>query len=475
MTVHTQTTAEAIQALRAACGDRIVLDEPVRREHSSDFGRLVERLPGAVARCASAEEVAEVVRFCRDAGLPIVPRGQAHTQTGQATTQGGVVLDTAAMQTIHAIDAEGLTATCDAGVVWRDLVVRAAEEDLVPPVLTNNLGVTIGGTLSMAGLGVASFRYGTQADNALELQVVTGAGEIVTCSRQENRELFDMVRCGLGQLGVITRATIRLRRCKPRVRMYTLVYDDLRAFMDDAAKLMADPRVHSLGGICSPAPLGFRSIGEGLELNVGVQGFAFWVYPMFLSVEHETGERPDDALLEGLRFHRHAHTGEMSQVEFCRRMEPMFELWRRSGYWDMPHPWMETVLPWDRAQEFIETVLANLPPGALGPGGHVLLWPSRTEASEVPLFKHPEGEVVLGWGILGCVPRQYLDEGLAKLDIASELSIWYGGKRYLSGYITFDTPERWAAHFGDAWPRLKEAKRRYDPDGIMAPGFIQYE
>ena len=59
--------------------------------------------------------------------------------------------------------------------------------------------------------------------------------------------------------------------------------------------------------------------------------------------------------------------------------------------------------------------------------------------------------------------------------MASELSIHYGGKRYLSGYITFDTAERWAAHFGDQWPRVYAAKRRFDPDGILAPGFIQYE
>lgn len=478
MTVHTPTTTEALAGLKDLLGDRLLLDEEVRQLYTSDFGRLVERLPGAVARPRSAEEVAAVIRACRESGLPVVPRGQAHTQSGQSTTLGGVVIDTALLQTIHEIDEEGLTATVDAGVVWRDLVIAATARGLVPPVLTNNLGVTISGTLSMAGLGVASFRYGSQADNAVELEVVTGAGDIVTCSREQNAELFDLVRCGLGQFGIITRARIRLRRCKPRVRMYTLVYDDLQVFMEDALVVMdpARPVFHTLGGICSPAPLGFRSIGEGLELGVGVQGFAHWVFPMFLTVEFGDGEEPDDAAnLSGLRFYRHAHTEDTSMIEFCRRMEPMFELWRRSGYWDHPHPWMETILPWDKAREYVETVLANLPPGALGAGGHVLLWPSRTEVSEVPLFKYPEGEAVLGWGILGAVPQSVLAEGLAKLDMASELSIYYGGKRYLSGYITFDSEERWAAHFGDVWPHMKEAKRRYDPDGILAPGFIQYE
>jgi FAD/FMN-containing dehydrogenase len=81
----------------------------------------------------------------------------------------------------------------------------------------------------------------------------------------------------------------------------------------------------------------------------------------------------------------------------------------------------------------------------------------------------------MGWGILPGVPRAFLQRGLAQLDMASEMSILYGGKRYLSGYITFDTAEKWAQHFGDQWPRILAAKRQFDPDGIMAPGFIQYE
>ncbi|MBV8201847.1 MAG: hypothetical protein JOZ15_14585, partial [Acidobacteria bacterium] len=164
-----------------------------------------------------------------------------------------------------------------------------------------------------------------------------------------------------------------------------------------------------------------------------------------------------------------------SQHEFCNRMDPVFELWRRGGYWDMPHPWMETILPWESAREYIEQVLAATPPQALGPGGHILLWPAYAATSEAPLFMHPAGEFVMGWGILPGVPRAFLQKGLAQLDMASEMSILYGGKRYLSGYITFDTVEKWSQHFGEQWPRILAAKQRFDPDGIMAPGFIVYE
>lgn len=468
----------AIRGLADRFGARIHLEDDLRNHFKSDFGRLVTRIPGAVARCANAVEVAEVVVYAREHKLPIVARGQGHTQSGQACTDGGIILDTSSMQTIHEIDPVGLTATVDGGVVWRDLVTASVAQGLVPPTLTNNLGVTVAGTTSVAGLGVASYRYGSQADNAIELEVVTGTGEIVVCSREVNRDLFDVARCGLGQFGIITKVKTRLRRCQQKVRMYHLLYDDLGKFMRDAEAIMkpGDTRFHTLESRSAAMPIFTRRIGEGMTLGVGQQMYAFWAYPMFLTVEYSEGENPNDqALLAGLEFYRHLCTEEYTQLDFCNRLIPVFDLWHRSGNWEMAHPWMEVILPWDKTQELVELIQSQLPPQALGPGGHVLVWPAHTGASDAPLFMRPPGDYVMGWGILPAVPFPFLDQALAQLDMASELAIAYGGKRYLSGYITFKTTEQWAAHFGDTWPMVCAAKKRFDPDGILGPGFIQYE
>ncbi|MEM9557421.1 MAG: FAD-binding protein [Acidobacteriota bacterium] len=483
MTLTDPTTAappsEAVQQLATALPHLIDLDPEVRLSFSTDFGKVVHRTPGAVARCADAEEVAAVVRFCREHGIPIVSRGQGHTQTGQSTTDGGVIFDTASMQTIHEVNTDELWADCDGGVVWRDLVAHVVPMGYVPPVLTNNLGVTVAGTTSVAGLGVASYRFGTQADSALEIEVVIGTGEIVRCSREQNRGLFDMVRCGFSQFGVITRIKTKIRPCKQKVRMYHLLYDDLGDFMRDAETVMdpEDDRFHTLESRCAPCPIFMKRIGDGLKLREGAQLYAYWTYPMFLTVEYEEGEEPDDdALLASMGHYKHLRTDEYTQLEFCNRLLPVFEIWHNSGNWEMAHPWVETVLPWDKAQEFIEFALDMLPPQSLGPAGHILLWPSRGDTSDAPLFKHPGGDFVMGWGILPAVPFKFLDMALEQLEMVSQLSIGYGGKRYLSGYITFSTPEEWQAHFGEeTFAAMKAAKAEYDPAGIMNPGVIQFE
>jgi len=368
---------------------------------------------------------------------------------------------------VLSIDAAAPDADCQAGVLWENLVKQTIPRGLVPPVLTNNLGVTIGGTLSVAGLGVASFRYGAQGDNVLEIEAVMGTGDTVICSETRDREIFDAVRSGLGQFGVITRARLKLRRCLPRTRTYFLLYDDLGALMRDARIAIEQDRFDDLESWCVPCPQGFRWAGPTKE------AFATWFFPLQATVEFDAASPPDDAArLAGLAPYRRVHTEDQAILQFAARLEPLFAVWKRSGYWSLAHPWMETVLPWGAAGIYIPQVLAGLPPTALG-GGHVLLWPCRGTVSRIPLFMVPSTPLVMGFGILPGVPPDLLPQARQRLNLASDLSIAAGGKRYLSGFIEFDRA-RWKQHFGARWDEVCRLKTRYDPDGILNPGFIDY-
>ena len=478
MTADSADLSKAILAFASEHSDWVLVDDTTKTENETDWGRWKFEIPGAVARPRNTQDVVTLVNYCRERGIAVTARAHGHSQSGQSTSDGGIVLDIKSMDTIYGIDQATGTVDCDGGVIWRVLCDYTVPRGYVPRVLTNNLAVCVAGTISVAGIGAASFRYGLQADNVTELEVVTGTGEVVTCSREVNSDLFDVVRCGYGQFGIITRAKVMIRECKPKVRMYHLLYDDLGVFMKDAERIMdpEDDKYHTLESRSAPCTIFTKRIGEGIELAKGMQTYAYWLYPLFLTVEYNEGEDPNDAeFIEGLSFYKNLGVVEYSQLEFLNRLEPIFELWHRAGAWEMAHPWMEVIMPWESAQSYIEFAQENLPPQALGAGGHVLLWPACTVSSDSPLFIHPQGKFNMGWGILPAVPQKFLDQALTSLDMASELAIGYGGKRYLSGYITFDTAEKWAAHFGDKWEMVCEAKARFDPDRILAPGFIQYE
>ena len=65
----------------------------------------------------------------------------------------------------------------DAGATWKSVLDATLTQGLTPPVLTNYLGLSVGGTIAVGGIGGSSSRYGMQTDNVLELDVVTGDGQ----------------------------------------------------------------------------------------------------------------------------------------------------------------------------------------------------------------------------------------------------------------------------------------------------------
>ncbi len=176
-------TASLASDLRALIAGQVADDQAARTDKSSDFGRMIHRLPAVVVRPASTDDVAAIVRYARRQSVPVATRGEAHTQSGQATVDAGILIDLTSLDRILSIDPSAPAADCQGGVKWETLARQAIPQGLVPPVLTNNLGVSVGGTLSVAGLGVASFRHGAQGDNVLEIEAVTGAGDVVVWMR----------------------------------------------------------------------------------------------------------------------------------------------------------------------------------------------------------------------------------------------------------------------------------------------------
>lgn len=449
------------QELSAKIAGQVLTDDAARDGASMDFGRVVKHRPAAVVHPVSTNDVATVMKFAGKYSLMVAARGCGHSQNGLSLSDE-IVLDLRGLDQIIEIDEARAQITCRAGATWRTVTNRLLPLGLSPPVLTNNLDVTVGGTLSTAGLGGASWRRGTQADHCLALEVVTGEGEIIRCA--EGSDLFDAVRGGLGRLGAITETTLELRRHQPRFRSYDLLYDDLGALLADLKTLMQDERFDYLESWCVPLPQGMRKV-DGRS-----QPFAQWFFPLHATLEvvDTAGNAAAQmrAKLAGLHYYKHVHTEEGDIGEFFARLDPLFDLWKAGGFWDYTHPWMECILPWSACEFYIRQITAQMQPQFLT-GGHILLWPARGSAASAPYFCCPDEEYVMGLGILPAVPKHMLERALPRLKQASQAAQMLGGKRYLSGWLDF-SPSDWKAHFGVQWEKMVALKQKYDPKAVLA-------
>ncbi|MFF4503102.1 FAD-binding protein [Streptomyces sp. NPDC001401] len=435
----------------------LVMDEASLAAASDDYGHIVHRRPTAVLRPGSVRDVVAMVRFCNTHRLPVAPRGQGHTTDGQAQVQDGLVIETATLADIDPLEPGSTTLTVGAGARWSEVAKATIAHGLTPPVFTDYLELSVGGTLSVGGLGGQTHRHGAQVDNVSELQVVTGAGEFLRCSPTLHPDLFHAVLAGLGQCAVIVGATLRLVRAPETVRHYLLPYDDLQTFLDDQRALVQEGRFDYVEG----------------QVSADADG-AFRVHTLeAVAYGPPVGPAPDDTVL--LRGLRHSPSGvqqsDLPYYDFLDRIAPGVEALKEAGLWTYAHPWLNLLLPGRSAAGLTGDVLDALTADDLGPGV-VLAYPLLRKRLTTPLLRTPDDPVPYLFAVLRATPPDdtaSVDRLLAANRRAYEATAGAGGTQYPVGSIPF-THADWRTHFGSAWPRLESAKHRYDPCGILAPG-----
>lgn len=433
----------------------LTVEQGPREEAADDYGHIVHDLPRAVLRPGSVNDVLVMVQFCREHGVDIAMRGQGHACYGQAQAGAGIVIDSRTLNRVHAVHSD--RAVVDPGITWGELLRETVLRGLTPPVLTDFMGLSVGGTLSGGGIGGASSRYGVQLDTALELQVVTGRGELVRCSARHNRDLFDTVLGGLGQFGIIVRATVALVPAPASARVFNLYYDDLGVYLADQLRLLSDGRFSYLEGQVQPRP-------DGTGWRYMVEGVSYFTPPTV----------PDDAaLLAGLSDNRsEAVVTTTTYLGWAFRLDPAVEYLKAIGDWYRPHPLLDVFVPASRASEVVGEALATLTPQDIGIGP-ILLYPVSTRRFTRPMFRVPNEPAAFLFSLLRTTAAS--DPALLTRQLASNRAIHdatlaAGGTWYPIGAIADYGPADWRWHYGPLWPRVAEAKRRYDPDHVLTPG-----
>lgn len=395
-----------------------------------------------------------MIRWSRDAHRKIAPTGQKHSVYGRAQVCDGLVIDMTALRAIHDIQSDRVVV--GAGAKWSDVLSATLPRGLTPPVLTDYLELSVGGTLVVGGVGGTTSRYGVQSDNVLELEVVTGRGLKVTCSPSVDTDLYDSVRAGLGQVGVITRATLKLIAAPEKVRRYMLTYPDLKTLLADERLLAGEQRFDAVQGAIVPLATG-------------------WTFRLDAARYFSGDNPPDDrAQLAGLSDDRAAaKLSDLSYADYLNRLAALEQLLRSNGQWFHPHPWLMTFVGDAKVEAVVSDELARLTPADLGTFGQVVLSAFRRSAVTSPLLRLPEDELTYAFNFV----RIPTTDSPAEADrlVRANRAIYQrirgaGGTLYPVSALPLSRDD-WCRHFGSAWARLRDAKQSFDPEHRLTPGY----
>ena len=251
-----------LSELQSLLGPSHVLTGADADGYVQDWRRRYRGAALAAVRPGSTDEVAGVVRLCLRHGVPVVPQGGNTGLCGGATPDASgsaVVLSTARLNRVRALDTDNDTITVEAGCVLQAVQEAAAEAGrLFPLSLAAEGSCTIGGNLATNAGGTQVLRYGNTRDLALGLEVVTADGEVwngLRGLRKDNTgyDLRDLYIGSEGTLGIITAATLKLypRPVASCTALLTL------SGIDDAVELLSRARA------------GFGASLTGFELMSG--------------------------------------------------------------------------------------------------------------------------------------------------------------------------------------------------------------
>ncbi|OKH97142.1 FAD-binding protein [Streptomyces sp. CB02056] len=426
--------------------------------HSHDFGRLTTTTPYAVLNPAGPHDIANIINYARHNGLKVAMNGQSgtgndlesHSNYGQAGAAGGISINARALNRIHTITPTN--ATVDAGVTWAQLTDAALAQNLTPPCLTDYLHLSIGGTISIGGIGSTVHKHGLQADTVESIEIVTGTGRILTATPTRNPDLFHTALAGAGQVGIITRATVKLIPAPTRALVLTLTYNDQHTFLTDQQTILNDGRFPSQVGEILIQP-------NGQPPRYKIEAVAHY---------NTTPPNPQ-TLLTGLNPTT-TETNDTTYRDYTYRADTFADTIKNLGYWNAPKPWLSLFLPATTTPTFLNQALPHITPDDIG-AGLLLCYPFHTNKLTHPLAITPNEPTTYLFDFLAFPhpntnPQPALTRNRTLYNTATQL----GAKRYLVGAIPNMTQTDWQNHYGPHWTTLTNAKNTYDPTHTLTPG-----
>jgi FAD/FMN-containing dehydrogenase len=440
-----------IPRLRDSFDGRVTApDDPGYDQARKVFYGKYDRRPAAVVRPIDAGEVARVVTLAAETGRELAVRSGGHSVAGHSTTDGGILLDLAAMTALE-LDLAGRTAWAQTGLTAGAYTTAVGAHGLATG-FGDTGSVGIGGLTLGGGVGYLVRKHGLTIDNLLAAEVVTADGRVVHTDDQHHPDLFWALRGGGGNFGVATRLQFRLHPLPSIVGGMLLLPGSAEAIEGLVAAARAAPEELSvIANIMVAPPMPFLPPSAHGKLVI----MALLAY----AGDAEAGERA----LAPLRALADPLADLVQPMPYAGLFEPaedieVVEESARSLFLDdLDHATAEAV---------VEHLGASTAPMAVAQlrvlGGAMARVPVEATA-----FAHRHRPIMAA---LGCVYELAADRPTHEA--------WAGGfaaalrrdgdPGVYVNFLTDEGPERVReAYPGPTWDRLIEVKRRWDPDNLF--------
>ena len=234
-----------IDALAAIVGRaNVITDADARAAYELDWTGRFHGTTTAVVRPGTTDEVADIVRWCRAAGVAIVAQGgNTGLVGGGVPTAGELVVSLRRMDAIDAVDVAARQVTAQAGATLAAVRMAANAVGLAYPIdLGARDSATIGGTVATNAGGLNLIRYGGTRDQLVGVEAVLGTGDVVRrmsgLVKDNTGYHLPSLLCGSeGTLGIVTAVRLALQpRYAHRVTAL-LAFADVQAAVDAVARL----------------------------------------------------------------------------------------------------------------------------------------------------------------------------------------------------------------------------------------------
>ena len=209
-------------------GEGVIAGEREMRPYESDGLTAYRQLPMVVVLPETTAQVAEVLRYCHDEGIRVVPRGAGTSLSGGALPLAdGVLLGMAKFNRIREIDFANRVAVVEPGVTNLAVSNAVAHEGFYyAPDPSSQIACTIGGNIAENSGGVHCLKYGMTTNNVLGCEIVLMTGEVLRIGGKHldcaGYDLLGIITGSEGLLGVVTEVTVRILR-KPETARAALI------------------------------------------------------------------------------------------------------------------------------------------------------------------------------------------------------------------------------------------------------------